>query len=284
VQATLDDLTNKVGMLGPQMTGLLANQDQAAFGVAERAKLGLVYTTNTVHDVLLKELNTKFEALQKTSEGTAQELQAEVTLRQQQTQQHTETVAALTAQVEGLQVELAQLQLGQTKNSGELGPLNLWAEQFKNFFRGWESNQIHDGNFLWEQIRLLKDDVHPGWRQLVSYDEPHPSGARLILNKRPFLEQPVAHAANSIRNYGSASEPSEPYHDTSEPSPLKPVVRVAANLATAALSPKSGAGPSGVNPLTTPVRAGTNSPLRIIAAGKRPLLLTRRSRQLPRPL
>jgi polyhydroxyalkanoate synthesis regulator phasin len=204
VQATLDDLTTKVGMLGPQMTGLLANQDQAAFGVAERAKLGLVYTTNTVHDVLLKDLNAKFEALQKASEGTAQELQAEVTLRQQQTQQHTETVAALTAQVEGLQVELAQLQLGQTKNSGELGPLNLWAEQFKNFFRGWESNQIHDGNFLWEQIRLLKDDVHPGWRQLVSYDEPHPSGARLILNKRPFLEQPVAHAANSIRNYGSS--------------------------------------------------------------------------------
>jgi hypothetical protein len=99
-------------------------------------------------------------------------------------------------------------------------------------------------NFLWEQVRLLKDGVHPWWCRLTSYDEPHTSGALLVLNKRPFIEVPVLYADNFVRNHGSPARPIESHYNTTGPSPLKHAVRVNPALATAMLAPKSGAGPS----------------------------------------
>jgi outer membrane murein-binding lipoprotein Lpp len=172
-QAAQDELTATVERLEAQVTNLQADRDRNGFEAADRFNLDLAGTTNASHQLLINALNQKVDELKATGEKAAEDLRMEGILRRSEVITREAAVKDLSAQVAGLRTELAQLKLDQEADSGSLGPLNEWAEQFKAFFRTWELNQIHDANFLWEQVRLLKDDVHPGWRQLASYDEPH---------------------------------------------------------------------------------------------------------------
>jgi hypothetical protein len=96
-----------------------------------------------------------------------------------------------------------------------ISELQEWAKIFQHLGRDWHQNLEHDLNFLWEQVKFLKDDAQPGWRQVVNYLDPPSEVARIVLNKRMINEKPVVHGSTSIRNYGSPNEPEEPYNDPS---------------------------------------------------------------------
>jgi hypothetical protein len=274
-QAVIDDLTSKVKALELQAEGFKAFQDRKGLNVLDRIQLDLATTTNGTHDVLITAQRLKLDDVKSVSDKAASDVRIETVTRRAEIRAQTATASALTSQIVGLQAEIDALKSAQTASEDAHRPLKEWADTFKLFFRGWESNQVHDGNFLWEQIRLLKDDVHQGWRQQTNYHEPLATDAQLVLNKRPFLEQPVQHAANSVRNYGSTSEPAVAYNDTTGPSPQRSTTRVDPALTVAALSPKGGAGPSRTPP-SSPRATGSapSSPLRLITSSKRPMPLT----------
>jgi hypothetical protein len=115
--------------------------------------------------------------------------------------------------------------------------LDQWSSTCQTFIRDWQSTVESDLNYLWDQVKYLKDDTHPGWREVTGYQDLPSDAARITLAKRMINEQPVRHAPSSIRNYGSPNEPSVPFNDSTAYIPPAPIqTRVSGILAEAALA------------------------------------------------
>ena len=70
---------------------------------------------------------------------------------------------------------------------------------------------FHDFNYLWSQLKFIKDEHHPNWRALTGYREltvGDLTGTGSIANvvavhHRMMTELPVSHMPNSLLNHGS---------------------------------------------------------------------------------
>ncbi len=73
--------------------------------------------------------------------------------------------------------------------------------------------------YLWQQIKLLKDAVAPGWRQYEGYSEPlRAQGSHgFELNPRPLLEQALPHHTEEMPA-GPSTWHDQPIHNTTGPS------------------------------------------------------------------
>jgi hypothetical protein len=152
--------------------------------------------------------------------------------------------------------------------------LQDWSASLRALGLDWHANLEHDLNYLWEQVKYLKDDAHPGWRTTVNYIDQPAEASQIVINKRMINEKPVTHGSTSIQNYGAPNEPQTPYNDPGSEqyapthSAINPVVASAALDPTQHIASRSST-PRTLTPPTSPGREAFMGDARVSTTPKR---------------
>ena len=78
---------------------------------------------------------------------------------------------------------------------------------------------FHDLNYIWDQIKHLKDSVQPNWRAITGYRETTVEEVEqvAVVHHRMMTELPVIYTDDALRNYGSVqSAPQNPFPTLAE--------------------------------------------------------------------